>query len=210
MHPDDVELDLALDSDEEASEDSAAPADPLGDVLLRSGVPLFERPSERSPRPPAAEPRSLFPTSEERNAPAEINIPADRAAPLAGRVTAFATDAILCTLWSVAALVAAALATGRTLAPAAWLWSGAFAILLSFFLVVPTLLIFGRTPGMALADLTAAAPGDGVPPAGACAVRWAATLVTVALAGLPLFGVVFDTGRRSPADRLSGWPLRQL
>jgi uncharacterized RDD family membrane protein YckC len=84
-----------------------------------------------------------------------------------------------------------------------------FALLLlvvSFFYTVVPLAFWGRTPGMAAAGL-ACRGDDGQPLAFAEAVRrWAGSLLTLLLLGLPALLLAFGS-RRSLADRLSGRPL---
>ena len=185
----------------------AEPDDPLGRVLIRHPPALFPEP-EPAHRVPEAEPAeavSLFDDLPAAAAPSEPEAPA--AAPAASRLTAFLADASLCGIVAAGSFLGAAALVRRSPAPAGWLWCALFALLVSFFLVVPTLALFGRTPGMALADLTADDASGEQPEFAASIVRWGTTAVTVLLAGLPLATMIFDRRRRTPADLLSGRPL---
>ncbi len=73
---------------------------------------------------------------------------------------------------------------------------------------VPALLLFGKTVGMALAELGthSGAPGSRVS-AEAAFRRWLGTLVTAATAGLALIWTIRSPDAPTPADRLSGHPL---
>lgn len=77
----------------------------------------------------------------------------------------------------------------------------AFVLVFSFLYYAIPLAFWGRTPGMRWAHLVARAEDGGGLTFGETARRWAGTLLTFALLGLPLlfsFG-----GRRSLADRVS-------
>ena len=182
-----------------------APDDPLGRVLLQHPPALFPE-GEPARRPeagaPAPEPVSLF-----SDAPAEEadpSPPLEIAAPAGARLKAFAADALLCAIVGAASFLSAAAAVRRTPAPRGWIWCAAFALLLSFFLVVPTLALFGRTPGMALADLSTDDAAGEKPSFGASLRRWLATAGSLLLAGLPLATMLFDRRRRTPSDLFSG------
>jgi uncharacterized RDD family membrane protein YckC len=171
-------------------------ADPLDRVLI-----------QRSEEPEVSAP--LFPREEagaETDSPEPA--PVDRAAPLSARVRAFGVDALLCSLLASAAFLGAAAVVSRAPSAAAWIWCGAFALQLSFFLCVPSLVLFGRTPGMALADLTAEREDGEKPSLSPALRRWLFGALTAVLAGLPLLTLLFDRRRRTPADLASGWPLR--
>ena len=176
---------LDLDSPEERQRDSLASA------LLRPGATLF--------------PPKVFPPPEEDEVPAAV---ATAAAGLSARATAFAADVLLCALVAAGSLLAAAAVDARAPRPAAWAWCGGFAALVSAFLMLAGLSVFGRTPGMALTELTARSEDGSLPGPGAALKRWLATAATIALAGLPLLVVLRDPARRTPADLLSGCPLR--
>ena len=109
---------------------------------------------------------------------------------------------------SAVAILAARWVTGRTPAPAGIVWAGAFLVLLSFFAVVPALVLFGKTVGMALADLSvrSEAGAAGID-AREAAHRWLGTLATGLAAGLPLIWTARDAHAPTPADRLSGRAL---
>ena len=167
----------------------------LGDVLLR---PASGSPAEaKAPEPP-------FPPIEEDEPPARAAAPP--VAPLAPRARAFAADALICVLLAGGSLLAAAGSAGVGPGSPAAIWTAAFAALLSFFLAVPALALFGKTPGMALADLSAEDAYGEKPTLSAAARRWLGTLGTLALAGLPLL-TLLRSARETPADILSGRPL---
>jgi uncharacterized RDD family membrane protein YckC len=181
--------------------------DPLGRVLIRHPPALFPdpEPPHHAPEAEPAETVSLFDDVAAAGAPAGPETP--RAAPSASRLTAFLADASLCGIVAAGSFLGAAAVVRRSPAPAGWLWCLGFAFLVSFFVVVPTLALFGRTPGMALADLTADDSSGEKPELGASLARWGATVLTALLAGLPLATMIFDRRRRTPADLLSGRPL---
>ena len=133
---------------------------------------------------------------------------ADAAAPLSSRWSAAAADAALVLLLTAIAILAARWVTGRTPGAAGILWAGAFLVLLSFFAVVPALVLFGKTVGMALADLSvrSEAGAAGID-AREAAHRWLGTLATGLAAGLPLIWTARDAHAPTPADRLSGRAL---
>lgn len=130
------------------------------------------------------------------------------AAPLSPRWSAAAADTALVLLLTAIAILAARWVTGRTPAPAGIVWAGAFLVLLSFFAVVPALVLFGKTVGMALADLSvrSEAGAAGID-AREAAHRWLGTLATGLAAGLPLIWTARDAHAPTPADRLSGRAL---
>ncbi len=129
-------------------------------------------------------------------------------APLSRRAIAFAADAAGTSLAVTIALIAAAAATGRSPSLAGAPWVAAFTLGYSFVFVALPLTLFGRTVGMSLAGLVArpGPAGHRLAPAEA-AGRWAGTLLTAALIGLPLLLTARDPRRPTPADRLSGRPL---
>lgn len=188
----------------------------LADVLLRPETEL-EAPGTGQRHAPAwrsaPETGSLFEGAEEAAstaAPREETEAATRAAPLLPRLKAFLTDGLISILVAGASLLAAAAVVRRAPDPSSWIWAGAFALLTSFFLVVATLVLFGCTPGMALAEISARSGNGERPDIASAILRWLLTGVTALLAGLPLILVLFDRAGRTPADRLSGFPLRIL
>jgi hypothetical protein len=130
------------------------------------------------------------------------------AAALSLRWTAAAADAALVLLLTAIAILAARWLTGRTPSAAGILWAAVFLVFLSFFAVVPALMLFGRTVGMALADLTVrSVEGAAGVDAAEASRRWIGTLATAATAGLPLIWTASDADAPTPADRLSGRAL---
>jgi hypothetical protein len=153
---------------------------------------------------PASASASVDETAEEPDA----SVAGAGAAPLAVRWTAAAADAALVLLLTAISILAARWATGRTPAPAGIAWAAAFLVFLSFFATVPALVLFGRTVGMALADLSVSAE-DGASglDASEAVRRWLGTLATGLSAGLPLLWTARDAQAPTPADRLSGRAL---
>ena len=141
-------------------------------------------------------------------ATADSTAEAGAAAPLSPRWSAAAADAALVLLLTAIAILAARWVTGRTPVPAGMVWAGAFLVFLSFFAVVPALVLFGKTIGMALAELSvrSEAGAAGID-AGDAARRWLGTLATGVAAGLPLIWTARDAHAPTPADRLSGRAL---
>lgn len=133
---------------------------------------------------------------------------AHAAAPLSPRWTAAAADAALVLLLTAIAILAARWVTGRTPSASGILWAAAFLVFLSFFAVVPALVLFGRTVGMALADLSVRSDeGSAGVDAAEASRRWIGTLATAASAGLPLLFTASNADAPTPADRLSGRAL---
>ncbi len=156
-----------------------------------------------------------FPLHDEGGAerPPLLSAPAEEpresaGAPLLPRCYAAAADAAVVVLLTAIAILAARLGAGRSPRAPGLAWAIAFMVYLSLFAVVPPLVLFGRTIGMALADLSARGdePGAGLAPSAALR-RWAATLATAATGGLLLLASRRDPARPTPADRLSGRPL---
>jgi len=129
------------------------------------------------------------------------------AAPLGPRLSAAAADAAVVLLLTALALLGARVVTGAVPRPAGVPWSLAFALYLSFFATVFPLVLFGRTIGMAISDLSARTDGEAGIPAGHAARRWSGTLVAAATCGLVLLWTCRDPERPTPADRFSGRPL---
>ena len=130
------------------------------------------------------------------------------AAPLAARFSAAAADGAAVLLLTALAILAARLRTGASPGPSGLLWIGAFVLYLSAFATIVPIVAFGRTIGMALADLSAR-PETGTPgvPAAAAFRRWLGTLATAATGGLLLFWTARNAEAPTPADRLSGCAL---
>ena len=130
------------------------------------------------------------------------------AAPIPARLTAAAADTAAVLLLSALPLLAARFVTGTSPRPAGIPWVLAFLVYLSLCATVPALVLFGRTIGMALSELSArGGEGQAGLPAGAALRRWAAGLATAATAGLLLLWTARDPQSPTPADRLSGHPL---
>ena len=130
------------------------------------------------------------------------------AAPLSTRGAAFAADGALVLLLVAAALLAATAGRGQTLGISGLLWTGVFALYLSFFSTVVPLILFGKTVGMVLTGLTARGPKGSAPlTAAQSARRWLGTALTLFTLGVPLLLTRRDPGAPSPGDRLSGRPL---
>ncbi len=184
--------------------------DPLDRVLIQRPGDLF--PAAELDREGGAgelaESMSLFPSAD-GPAPA-ADPPVERAAPIGARAKAFAADALLCVLTSAGAFLGAAASIRRSPSASSWIWCALFAIEVSFFLCIPSLALFGKTPGMALADLTAEGDDGEKPPLSCVLRRWTTGILTVLLAGIPLLTVAFDRRRRTPADLASGCPLRAV
>jgi RDD family len=129
-------------------------------------------------------------------------------APLAPRWSAAAADAAAVLLIGAAAILAARALTGQIPRLSGVIWAAGFLLLLWMCATVPALLLFGKTVGMALAELSthANAAGERVS-AGAAFRRWLGTVATVVTAGLALLWTVRSPEAPTPADRLSGHPL---
>jgi hypothetical protein len=163
--------------------------------LRETGGPLQDFPLRGEPVMGLADPLAAVPVEAVRG----------RAAPFSARLTAAAADAAALLLLTAVAILAARLATGRTPRLPGLAWTAAFLVMLSLFATVPALLLFGRTIGMALADLSLrSAP----PLTGPAALRrWMGTLATAASGGTLLLWTARDAAAPTPADRFSGRPL---
>ena len=129
------------------------------------------------------------------------------AAPLGARLSAAAADAASVLLLAALAILGARVLTGQSPSPAGIPWALGFLVYLSFFATVPALVLFGRTVGMAISDLSARSEAEAGVPARAAVRRWAATLSTGATAGLLLLWTRRSPDAPTPADRFSGCPL---
>ena len=129
-------------------------------------------------------------------------------APLRARWTAAAGDAAAIVSIGALAILGARLVTGSGPRLPGLLWALGFLVYLSLFATVPALMLFGKTVGMAVVELSArpASGGAGIP-AAAAGRRWLGSLVTLAAAGLPLLWTAGRPQAPTPADRLSGYPL---
>ncbi len=170
---------------------ASGPAAPLEDFPLGEDSALPGGPGLRP------EPESAEPAAGSRGA-----------APAVARLSAAAADAALVLLLGALAVLAARAVTGLTPRPAGLVWTLAFLLYLSFFATVPPLVLFGKTVGMAISDLSARSEGAQAGlPAGAAFRRWGGTLATAATAGLLLLWTRRSPDLPTPADRLSGRPL---
>ncbi len=160
------------------------PASPLDDFPLHGAAPAE----------PASKPETV--------------VAARAVAPLSARWSAAAADAAAILLLAAVAILAARLVTGASPRPAGIAWALGFVFYLSFFATVPPLVLFGKTVGMALADLSARPPSGGAGLATSAALnRWLGTAATVVAAGLPLLWTASSPDAPTPADRLSGRAL---
>lgn len=129
-------------------------------------------------------------------------------APLSSRLPAAAADAATVLLLAAVAILAARLATGESPRLSGLAWVIGFLLYLWAFATIVPIMAFGRTVGMALADLSARADGSH---AGLTATealrRWLGTLATAATGGLLLLWSARDPQAPTPADRLSGCAL---
>jgi len=134
--------------------------------------------------------------------------PSRKAAPLASRVTAAAADGAAVLFLTALAILGARLVSGQSPRSAGLLWAAGFLVYLSMFTTVPLLILFGKTIGMALADLSLPPCADGSRiSAGGAFRRWAGTLATAVSLGLILLWTARDAAAPTLADRLSGRPL---
>ncbi len=167
-----------------------------------------EAPLEDFPLRGESEAGVAFPPSSPA-APGKLSRAADApVAPLAMRISAAAADAAVILMISALAILAARRLTGASPRLAGIPWILAFLLQLSFFAIVPPLVLFGRTMGMALADLSADSGGGRTGLSGRTAFRrWLGTLATAATAGLALLWTARSVEAPTPADRLSGRSL---
>ncbi len=130
------------------------------------------------------------------------------AAPLTSRLPAAAADAATVLLLAALAILAARLATGESPRLSGLVWVIAFLLYLWAFATIVPIMAFGRTVGMALADLSARPDGSHAGLTAKVALRrWLGTLATAATGGLLLLWSARDRGAPTPADRLSGCAL---
>lgn len=128
------------------------------------------------------------------------------AATLGPRARALAADVAAVFLAVAACLLLAVTLRGRGPRPEGLAWAGAFALVFSFFATVLSLVLFGKTLGMALSGLSAGGPARNLAPVEA-ARRWIGTALTGVGLGLPLLWTSRDPSRPTPADRFSGRSL---
>jgi uncharacterized RDD family membrane protein YckC len=198
----------------------------VGETPLRDGSPSrAEAPRPELPRaePPRAEPvdaprgRSAVRAAEEILAPPrpdelEAEDPDDgpRAVAFARRVAAGLADLLILALVGAVELAAGALVLDLRFPPPAFLPLAAFLFLAALVLLVLAPLVWGTTPGMALADLRIRAADGGSPTLAAAFRRFLGFLLTGALAGVPLLVAAFDRRGRTLADLLSGTTIEGI
>ncbi len=153
----------------------------------------------------------LFDAARSDGAPKETAAaapPRGGAAPLSSRFPAAAADVALVLLLAALAILGARFVTGRSPRLSGYGWVAAFIVYLWGFSTIVPIMAFGRTVGMALADLSARPDGSHAGlTAGAAFRRWLGTLATVATGGLLLLWSARDPQAPTPADRLSGCAL---
>ncbi|MEO8191039.1 MAG: RDD family protein [Acidobacteriota bacterium] len=158
-----------------------------------------------------------LPLREDRGEPFSLPLPSagptlepavPRPAPLADRLLSTGADGATVLLLVALDLLVAAHARDRWPSPSGLLWAAAFALYLSFFVVVVPLVLFGRTIGMALSNLGAAPRGGSrrLDPRESV-LRWSGTLLTVLSLGVSLLFTARDPEAPTLADALSGRPL---
>lgn len=129
-------------------------------------------------------------------------------APLATRGSAAAADAAAILLIGALAILAARVVTGKSPHVSGAGWTLGFLLLLRLCATVPALLLFGKTLGMALAEITTQSSVEGARVSTDAAFRrWLGTLATAATGGLALLWTARHPDAPTPADRLSGHPL---
>ncbi|HEY3202481.1 MAG TPA: RDD family protein [Thermoanaerobaculia bacterium] len=131
------------------------------------------------------------------------------AAPLAARWPAAAADAAAVVLLAALPLLGARAASGQTPRLSGIAWVIGFLLYLFLFATLVPLVLFGKTVGMALANLSVQRPGrEGSHLSIRAALRrWVGTIATAATAGLPLLWTARHPEAPTLADRLSGHPL---
>ncbi|MEP6993774.1 MAG: RDD family protein [Acidobacteriota bacterium] len=128
-------------------------------------------------------------------------------APMGHRWSAAAADAAAILAIGALAILGARWVTGSVPRLSGVAWALAFLLFLSFFATVPPLVLFGKTLGMALAELSARSGMAAGISATAAFRRWVGTLGTVAALGMPLLWTARAPESPTPADRFSGHPL---
>lgn len=171
------------------------------DGAPRPAVPEPERERPRSSVRPAEE--LLAPPRPDELEP-EISDDDPRAVAFARRVAAGLADLLILALVGAVELAAGALLLDLRFPPLAFVPLAAFLFLAALVLLVLAPFVWGTTPGMALADLRIRAGDGGSPTLAAAFLRFVGTLLTGALAGVPLLVAAFDRRGRTLADLLSG------
>ncbi len=133
---------------------------------------------------------------------------APRSASLSQRILSTGADGATVLLLVALDLLIASHLRSRWPNPSGLLWAAAFALYLSFFVIVVPLLLFGRTIGMALSNLAAAPRGESrrLGPRESI-LRWTGTLLTALSLGVSLLFTAQDPEAPTLADALSGRAL---
>jgi uncharacterized RDD family membrane protein YckC len=129
-------------------------------------------------------------------------------APVGSRGGAGAADLVAVALVAGILLLSVRLVGGAPLTRGTAVWTGAFVLELVLLAGALSLFLFGRTPGMALANLRAEEP-DGEPVRfGRAALRTVVSLGGVCLPGVGLLVSALRDDRRALTDLASGTVLR--
>lgn len=190
-------LDLPLRGEDEPTAERPVEGSP---EPASSRSPLFDPPVEGAPEPPSPSRSPLLDSpgeveiSRPRPVPAAAPDTDSQAAPLLSRLKGGLIDVgmhlAVIGLLAVGARLLGARLTGAT---------GSVVVMVlafSFLYTILALLVWGRTPGAAVAGLEVRNPDGGTPTASQAVRRWLAQWVTWLLAGLP--------GLFRLADRWSG------
>jgi len=168
-----------------------------------SEAPLSLSTPSAAPVPPAGP--AAGPAADEVDEPGElVDEPGgDVSVAFARRFAAGLADVVILGLFGALELASGAILLELRFPPAALLGLGAFLLLAALVLLVLVPFVWGATPGMALADLRVAAADGGSPTLSAASLRFLGTLLTAALAGVPLLVAAFDRKGRTLSDLLS-------
>jgi uncharacterized RDD family membrane protein YckC len=193
-------FDLPLDGPAPVVEE-AEPEEPEAAGPGPDEEPLLYEPEPRHSTSPGAPPATLprEPGPVPPSSPA--GHPTRQRAPLSARLLAGLADLAVHLALAVALLFGSRL-LGVEAGLGDWPALVLFLLVFSFLYTVLPLAFWGQTPGMAWAGLVARAAGGESLTFGQTARRWLASLLTVALLGLPAF--LAAGGGRSLSDRLSG------
>ncbi len=180
------------------------------EAVEQPALPLVE---EEVPDVPDLPQEAALDTRDDKPPPVEVSPASNRrpddkpaAVTLRLRAAAGLTDLGVCAAVMVVLLVAL-LAQGVRPGVSDWPAGALFLLTFSFLYAVMPLAFWGRTPGMALAGLQTTST-DGRPLTFRQAIlNWLGSVLTVALAGLPL---LLALGGRSLSDLISGAMTRPL